>query len=262
MDFVLPLLIVLLQQEVGALKLLQISVPPYAVKSGNALLQCSYDLESDTLYSVSWYKDNEAFYTYKPKSDPKQHSYVVEGVRVDLAHSNHQKVHLRHVELHTAGRYKCEVSADAPKFLSLEKEAFMEVVVLPQEGPMITGQENIYASGDTLALNCTSGRSYPQSLLRWFINGIQVKPDSEMIIPQQHGLYIVKSSLRLEVGPHHLASGQMKIRCESAIQATQMKVPLINLQNTEILVQGHASIYSPSLSLLIIMLLVRQHLVH
>lgn len=39
---------------------------------------------------------------------------------------------------------------------------------------MITGQENIYASGDILALNCTSGRSYPQSLLRWFINGIQV----------------------------------------------------------------------------------------
>ena len=43
-------------------------------------------------------------------------------------HSNHQQVQLRHVELHTAGRYKCEVSADAPKFKSIEKEAFMEVV--------------------------------------------------------------------------------------------------------------------------------------
>lgn len=45
----------------------------------------SYDLESEKLYSVSWYKDNEEFYKYVPSSDRSQHSYQVEGVEVDVS---------------------------------------------------------------------------------------------------------------------------------------------------------------------------------
>lgn len=256
MDFVLLVLMAVWQQGVGALKLLEIIVPTYTVKGRSALLQCRYDLQSDTLYSVSWYKDNEAFYTYKPKSDPKKNSFNVEGVRVDLVRSDHQQVHLKHVELHAAGKYKCEVSGDRPNFKTIEKEEFMEVVVLPQDGPKITGQENIYASGDILSLNCTSGKSYPQSLLRWFINSVQVKPDAEILIPQ-HGLYTVISSLRIEVGPHHINTGQMEIKCESALQTMHMNEPLIDSRETEISVQGHATLFSPSLLLLTSMLLLR-----
>lgn len=32
----------------------------------------------------------------------------------------------------------------------------------------------MYASGDVLALNCTSGKSHPAAQLRWFVNGQQV----------------------------------------------------------------------------------------
>lgn len=49
------------------------------------------------------------------------------------------------------------------------------IAVLPQEGPLITGEEKIYASGDILGLNCTSGKSHPASTFKWFINGKQVR---------------------------------------------------------------------------------------
>lgn len=39
----------------------------------------------EALYSVKWYKDNEEFYRYLPKSNPPQHSYRVEGIRVDVS---------------------------------------------------------------------------------------------------------------------------------------------------------------------------------
>lgn len=37
-------------------------------------------------------------------------------------------MHLKHVELHAAGKYKCEVSADRPNFETFGKEEYMEVV--------------------------------------------------------------------------------------------------------------------------------------
>lgn len=41
--------------------------------------------EEETLYSVKWYKDNEEFYRYVPRSNPPQQSYRVEGIRVDVS---------------------------------------------------------------------------------------------------------------------------------------------------------------------------------
>lgn len=41
--------------------------------------------EKQRLYSVKWYKDNEEFYRYVPKSNPPQQSYRVEGIRVDVS---------------------------------------------------------------------------------------------------------------------------------------------------------------------------------
>lgn len=44
-----------------------------------------YDLETDKLYSITWYKDHEEFYRYVPKGEPKKHTYHVEGVKVDVS---------------------------------------------------------------------------------------------------------------------------------------------------------------------------------
>lgn len=50
----------------------------------------------------------------------------------------------------------------------------IEIIALPAEGPTITGEEKIYATGDILALNCTSAKSYPPARINWFINEMEV----------------------------------------------------------------------------------------
>lgn len=47
-----------------------------------------YDLETDKLYSITWYKDHEEFYRYVPRGEPKKHTYHVEGVKVDVSDEN------------------------------------------------------------------------------------------------------------------------------------------------------------------------------
>ncbi|OAD60723.1 hypothetical protein WN48_05285 [Eufriesea mexicana] len=170
-----------------------------------------YDLETDKLYSITWYKDHEEFYRYVPRGEPTKHSYRVEGVKVDHRQSDQQQVLLQDVSLHSSGKYKCEVSAEAPSFNSVSAEANMEVVVLPQDGPSITGEEKVYATGDVLGLNCTSDKSRPAATLKWFINGHQVKPDTEMMF-EQHGLSSVISSLRLQLEPDHIADDKINVR--------------------------------------------------
>ncbi|XP_023287719.1 uncharacterized protein LOC105694928 [Orussus abietinus] len=234
MDLLLLLLVLLLRREAGALKLLDVSVPPYTLRGENALLVCRYDLGSDKLYAVSWYKDNEEFYRYVPKGAPNQHSYRVEGVKVDHHSSNEQKVLLQNVGLTTSGRYKCEVSAEAPNFTLVQGEAPMEVVSLPREDPVITGEEEIYSTGDILALNCTTAKSHPPARIAWYVNGVQLRADSETTIGQ-HGLVSSVSSLRLEVGPRHLSSGRISVRCEATIQLIHQEAEaLMDLRDTQV----------------------------
>jgi len=49
------------------------------------------------------------------------------------------------------------------------------LTVLPPNGPHITGEKKQYEIGDELNLNCSSGRSYPASILKWYINETPVR---------------------------------------------------------------------------------------
>lgn len=51
----------------------------------------------------------------------------------------------------------------------------VSITVLPKEGPVITGEQTEYQIGDTLNINCTSGRSHPYSTIQWFINDEPVR---------------------------------------------------------------------------------------
>ncbi|KAL1140624.1 hypothetical protein AAG570_000554 [Ranatra chinensis] len=112
---------------VGCLKL-RVAVPQYKLRGELAVLECHYELEGDTLYSVKWYKENEEFYRFVPKSNPPQQSYKVEGIKVDHQLSDSRQVALRGVNLKSSGIYRCEVSAEAPSFESAQSEGRMEVV--------------------------------------------------------------------------------------------------------------------------------------
>ncbi|KAF4531124.1 hypothetical protein B566_EDAN011149 [Ephemera danica] len=68
------------------LTLLKIQVPPVRMTGEHATLVCEYRLEdAETLYSVKWYKDNEEFYRYVPRSKPANQSYKVEGIKVEVS---------------------------------------------------------------------------------------------------------------------------------------------------------------------------------
>ncbi|PRD34993.1 UNVERIFIED_CONTAM: hypothetical protein NCL1_12864 [Trichonephila clavipes] len=48
-------------------------------------------------------------------------------MRSTLSKSGSQSVYLRHVDLNSAGTYRCEVSAEAPEFQTVEAEKPMKV---------------------------------------------------------------------------------------------------------------------------------------
>ncbi|XP_053596705.1 uncharacterized protein LOC103574415 isoform X2 [Microplitis demolitor] len=255
MDLVLLLLLVLLRREVIALRLLSVNVPPYKFKDETAHLVCRYDLETEKLYSVLWYKDNEEFYKYV-NTDRSQHIYQVDGIKVDHRNSDGSRVILQRVNLDTTGVYKCEVSAEAPHFASTYGEAYMEVVVMPAIGPAITGQEKSYASGDILSLNCTSSKSYPPAEIKWFINEVEVEADSTRTISHRDQLVTTISSLRLELGPHHLSSGKSSIKCRSTVRtSSRAREAVIDVRDTNVEVQGSASFIRPCLSLLLVVVI-------
>lgn len=108
--------------EVISVRLVKVVVPAYELYGGFSLLECQYELnssdnkesksskashysydsneqsdEGETLYSVKWYKDNEEFYRYVPKANPPQHSYKVDGIRVDVSQNVLHCIHNTHI---------------------------------------------------------------------------------------------------------------------------------------------------------------------
>ena len=82
---------------------------------------------------------------------------------------------LLNVSLESTGRYRCEVSTEAPMFSSDSKYGDLLVIILPKEPPLITGGKSEYFPGQLLSLNCSSKESKPAPLLSWSINEKKVK---------------------------------------------------------------------------------------
>ncbi|KAH6930740.1 hypothetical protein HPB50_018020 [Hyalomma asiaticum] len=59
---------------------------PSAVIRGDPLwLNCSFDLESDDLYSVKWYKNHREFFRFLPSENPPGQAYRLSGVYADAS---------------------------------------------------------------------------------------------------------------------------------------------------------------------------------
>nr|XP_036213224.1 uncharacterized protein LOC106614804 isoform X2 [Bactrocera oleae] len=179
------------------------------------------DEDGEALYAIKWYKDNEEFYRFVPKAHPQKTSYRFDGIRVSEEHSDSWRVFLRGLTLNSSGLYRCEISAEAPNFSSVQGEGRMDIVFLPRDGPHIRGQQNQYQIGDTLALNCTSGKSHPASRLQWLINDQPVVDDSYLIAyndtVHKHGLITSMLGLELTVDGRHFQDGEMRVKCLASI---------------------------------------------
>ncbi|GFT14494.1 uncharacterized protein NPIL_602071 [Nephila pilipes] len=201
----------------------ELIVPSAAILGESVTLMCSYDLGSEELYVVKWYKDDIEFYRYEPKDDNQFIYFPQPGIDIDLSRTNSNVVFLRTVALDSAGSYKCQVSTDAPTYSCVQAVKDMNIIILPLEGPQITGGGNNYDLGDNITLNCTSAESKPAAKLDWFIND-QLVPDEEAddhgIQTNNKNLQISFKSLRLKLSKKLFRKGKVAIKCEASFYDT------------------------------------------
>lgn len=101
-----------------ALSSFHIVIPSAVVRGRNAVLACLYDLEGQPLYTLKWYKGNREFYRYTPRDSPPIKVFPIDGLTVNMDVSNDTHVLLENVSDDNRGKYSCELSADAPSFIT------------------------------------------------------------------------------------------------------------------------------------------------
>ncbi|KAH8323304.1 hypothetical protein KR067_004869, partial [Drosophila pandora] len=208
--------------SVAGLRLAEVRIPKYVIKGSAAQLECLYDLDGEALYSVKWYKDGNEFYRYVPRDMPPAQTFLLSGVSVDLHNSSDAIVALRNVNLQSAGRYRCEVSGEAPSFQTVTEHGDMVVVSLPDQGPpKISGGRPRYQIGDYVRINCTAGRSKPAVELSWYVNGEIAEPQKvrkyDTIVSGREGLETSVLGLQFRVEQKHFRNGDMKLKCVASL---------------------------------------------
>ncbi|XP_017860282.1 PREDICTED: uncharacterized protein LOC108611939 isoform X1 [Drosophila arizonae] len=198
----LPLL-ALLSPAVDCLTMTEIRIPKHIMRHEDAVLGCKFDLDGESLYSVKWYKDGFEFYRYVPRDMPPGQVFPLPGVDVELQNSTDIAVVLRSVSLQSTGRYRCEVSGEAPSFQTVSGHEDMIVVVTPKHGPQITGGQPRYQIGDVVRVNCTSAPSKPVCHLSWLINGMHanrslLRPYEPLVVGRE-GLEVARLGLEFRV---------------------------------------------------------------
>jgi len=244
------------------LTLKSIDVPSHRVVGDKARLVCKFDMGSDTLYSVKWYKNDLEFYRYVPNDRPKLQVFATRGIHVDRSHSTKQHVLLTNLTLDSGGTYKCEVSAEAPSFRTKSAHQDMVVVVLPTKAE-IKGVQPKYTVGDVVNVTCYSYRSRPAASLTWRVNNAEVNSNYHSFKSygfvedakrhqdlKRRKLYPLNAELReykpqvelggkletsrlglsFKVSPQHVSTG-LKLECTASIgsvywQSFQEKIPV------------------------------------
>lgn len=113
-------------------------VPKHAEENAIARLECCYDLENDTLYSLKWYKDRREFYRRVPSELPEVRLFPVAGVHVNVGVVSEKNqttgdvIVLERLDSQSSGTYACEVSAEAPSFETISSEG--ELIVDKRDG--------------------------------------------------------------------------------------------------------------------------------
>ncbi|KAF7495472.1 hypothetical protein SSS_05190 [Sarcoptes scabiei] len=223
---------IFLIESIDSLRITLLDIPSPLVVGESTELTCNYDLEDNVLYSFKWYKDGIEFYRYVPRDYPPIQFLKMSGINVDVHKSTKKSVFLQNVNLSTRGKYRCEISAEAPTFVTAAKEGNLEINVLPSSGPTITTNQNEYAIGDEIVANCTSDRSNLEIILNFTINGqpITNSIDYEVIYSTQVRSDSLKTSgisLSFLLTEKHLKRGKLKLKCIATVS-------MYNIQNEAI----------------------------
>ncbi|KAK5643965.1 hypothetical protein RI129_007810 [Pyrocoelia pectoralis] len=210
----------------NSLRLTNMSAPVVADTKQDMELNCRFDMESEELYAIKWYKDDQEFFRYMPHQQPHIMAFPVSGVHLALQNTDCDRIHCK-VQLtkltrhHSDGAYRCEVSSEAPTFRLAAETHNITVATLPKEKPRIQGLEETYNEGDILSANCTSSPSDPAAIVTWFIHN-QPAPQKfieEMRTSDNDGLLFRSVSLRFQVNRKYTQgdSDNIELRCVSTL---------------------------------------------
>ncbi|XP_075216306.1 uncharacterized protein LOC142321793 [Lycorma delicatula] len=206
------LILITVFKGVGSLKNVQLKVPSAISPGDTATLICSYDLEDDPLYTVTWYKGRKEFFRFVPKELPHTRVFPLPGFRIDVDMSGPDRVVLRDVSLNMTGRYLCEVSADAPSFHTHLVSAHMNVIPALNGSPELTMEKGRYALGDVIRGNCSSPPSKPAANVTWYIN--EEKINASFVIRDRVGdRYVTTAGIE----QHLDIPGKQRIICVADI---------------------------------------------
>lgn len=221
-----PVLATLLLCE-GALGLKDVFLQtPTAVKAGSTVtLRCNYDLEKDSLYTVKWYKGLKEFFRFTPKELPSTQVFAFNNISVDVHNSDRNQVVLNSVQVSLSGKYRCEVSADAPSFQTLLAWGTLRVVDPPQEGLSLQVDKLRYSPSDRLRANCTVPPSLPPANVTWTVNGEPVPNHTVTTTPDNCTVDAVTalprcgvlSQLDMEVQGSSFHVGMLRVQCRAHV---------------------------------------------
>ncbi|XP_041985512.1 uncharacterized protein LOC121737844 [Aricia agestis] len=196
-------------------------VIPEAVERGTpVVIKCMYDLEKEDLYQVKWYRGDREFCRYSPRDVPPLKIFPINGIEVDRDNSDAVQLTIKSATRTAHGRYTCEVSADAPSFLTAQVHGSMYVVDLPKSDPELNGLKRRYRPGMKLKAECVSHDSMPPANLSYFINN---EPALSQHVwhrvggGENGGLWTAYSTIQFTVQKHHFVKGKIKVRCSAYI---------------------------------------------
>ncbi|XP_052739404.1 uncharacterized protein LOC112052605 [Bicyclus anynana] len=195
-------------------------IPEAAERGKPVVLRCMYDLENEDLYQVKWYRGDREFYRYAPRDVPPIKVFPISGIEVDREASDAQQLTLKEVTRRAHGRYTCEVSADAPSFLTAQVHGSMYVVDLPKNDPELIGLKRRYKPGMKLKVECISYESMPPANLSFFINSVPALSQHvwHRVGGGENGsLWTAYSTIQFVVQKQHFIRGKIKIRCSAYI---------------------------------------------
>lgn len=212
------------QAGVGDLTGVTIAVPAAVAVGETATLHCDYQLETDHLYTVKWYRGRQEFFCFIPKELPNVKVYPEAGVSVDVSLSGAKQVVLKDVKMELAGKYRCEVSADAPSFHTVMVSAHMHVVAPPSQEPELKVERPRYNRGETLRANCTAHPSNPAANVTWSLNGVPVTSSDKVTslqekdeAPSEDGIERWTTVSYLEALITNFRLGRLRVQCESDV---------------------------------------------
>ncbi|XP_077287199.1 uncharacterized protein LOC143911969 [Arctopsyche grandis] len=214
---------------VSGLQLGMVTIPAFALKDTFVRLQCKYRLEpGESLYSVKWYKDGSEFFRYVPKDEPPAQIFETPGVDIDIENCTETSVAFGPLTYISSGKYRCEISGEAPIFQTVSHYRDLTVVTMPNDGPKVVGGRSRYHINDLVKLNCSFGRSKPPAVLSWFVNG---EPANETFLRGPYrdvdgidDLCTTYLGLEFRVQPKHFKSGDMKLKCIATVASKYSKI--------------------------------------